>query len=223
MKNGDKAFFKSHTINKLGDEIVHNVVSINRYGKILIHVGINDLHELIDSGDIAFMTEHDIIRQYRTLREIIRHHNSRAILLFSSILPHYQDFDVFYPYIYGVNFALEKWCAKSRGGGHVFFIDSKDAFLANGKSRAELYATKNGLHPNGDGDDRLQQMFSQAFSTVYMLDNILSKCTMNLASVSYWCCLVLPLGFGRLVCLHIFVIVYLLSPITLLYSVVVDG
>ncbi len=100
MKNGDTAFFKSHTIKKLGDEIVHNVVSINGYGKILIHVGINDLHELRDSGDIAFMTVHDIIRRYRTLREIIRHHTSRAILLFSSILPRYQHFDVFYPYIY---------------------------------------------------------------------------------------------------------------------------
>ncbi len=160
VKNGDTAFFKSHIINKLGDDIVHNVVSINGYGKILIHVGINDLHELIDSGDIAFMTVHDVIRRYRTLREIIRRHNSRAILLFSSILPCYQQFDVFYPYIYRVNFGLEKWCAKS--GGSFIFIDSKDAFLTYGKPRAELYATKDGLHPNGGGDDRLQQIFSHA-------------------------------------------------------------
>ncbi len=64
------------------------------------HVGINDLIELIDSEDIAFMTVHDIIRRYKTLREIIRHCNSRAIILFSLILLWYQQFNVFYPYIY---------------------------------------------------------------------------------------------------------------------------
>ncbi len=142
------------------------MVSINGYGKILIHVGINDLHELIDSGDIAFTTVHDIIRRYRTLREIIRRRNSRVFLLFFSILPRHQQFNVFYPYIYRVNFALEKWCAKS--GGSCIFIDSKDAFLANDKPRAELYATKDGLHPQwGQGRSVTTNFLSGVLHRLY--------------------------------------------------------
>ncbi len=57
-------FSRVTQLRNWGDEIVHNVVSVIGYGKILIYVGINDLHELMYSGDIAFMTVHDIIRWY---------------------------------------------------------------------------------------------------------------------------------------------------------------
>ncbi len=58
-------------------------------------------------------------------------------------------------------------------GGSVFiFVVLKVVFLANGKLKEEWYATKNVLHPNGSVDDRLQQVFSRAFLTAYLVENI---------------------------------------------------
>ncbi len=84
------------------------------HGKILIQVGINDLYELVESDDIHKTTVHDIMRHYETLREVIRCRNAGAILLFSSILPLCEKCEMYYPYVYGINFALDKWCSKSK-------------------------------------------------------------------------------------------------------------
>ena len=91
----------------------------------------------------------DLLHRCKTLHEVIRWHNSQAMLFFSSILPRYELFDDFFPYIYGINFAVEKWYAKSNGA--CVYIDSNAWFRAKGKPRQELYGKNDGLHPNGSG------------------------------------------------------------------------
>ncbi len=49
--------------------------------------------------------------------------------------------------MYGVALAIAKWRALS--GGSCIVVDSKVVFLANGRPRGGLYATKDGYIPMG--------------------------------------------------------------------------
>ncbi len=87
--------------------------------------------------------------------------------------------------MYGVALAIEKWRALS--GGSCIVVDSKVVFLANGRPRGGLYATKDGLHPNGRGGggrgDHIQQVLGQTFSTANVVEHINSKYTRKLVSL----------------------------------------
>ena len=148
--------FPGETVTKLTDRIRFGQVDISRHERILVHVGINDVDDVLRSRRARSVTPQQVLRKYKVLREVIRRLNSRVPILFSSILPRLKQFMKFKPYVLGLNFALEKWCAKS--GGSCVFIPSYRSFLAGGEPREELFA-KDGLHLNGAGVDRLEACF----------------------------------------------------------------
>ena len=172
------------TVPRVADKIRFGELSVSGYDRIFIQLGTNDIANLIDTGEISHVTVHEITRRFRSLRDVIRKRNSRALIIFSSILPRLERYELFKPYVRGVNFALEKWCAKSQGA--TVFNPTYTAFLDRGKPRAELYSVSDGLHLNGAGVDRLEAAISQALSTGYLLERVRSRRARTLSTVSYW-------------------------------------
>ncbi len=109
---------------------------------ILIHVGINNLSEWVRKDLIQAHTVHDLLNRYKALYKVLRHRNKSAIIIFSSILPCADKFDQFFPLIRGINFALEKWCAKS--GETRVSMASHAQFLRKGKPKHESFARADG-------------------------------------------------------------------------------
>ena len=91
----------------------------------------------------------------------------------------------------GLNFAIEKWCAKS--GGTCIFIPSFHSFLSRthpvpaqrGEPNSALFSDSDGLHPDGAGVDVLESIFQQAFSTGYLLTRIRADRTQLLKALPY--------------------------------------
>ena len=166
------------TVPCVADKIRFGELSVSGYDRIFIQLGTNDIANLIE---ISHVTVHEITH---SLRDVIRKKNSRALIIFSSILPCLERYELFKPYVRGVNFALEKWCAKSQGA--TVFNPTYTAFLDRGKPRAELYSVSDGLHLNGAGVDRLAAAISQALSTGYLLERVRSRRARTLSTVSYW-------------------------------------
>ena len=109
--------------------------------------------------------------------------NSRALILFSSILPRLKQFRKFKPYVLGLNFALEKWCTESWGS--YVFIPSYRSFLAGGQPREELFA-KDGLRFNRAGVDRLKACLQQALLTEHLMVRVTAELTRKLSELTYW-------------------------------------
>ena len=145
--------FPGETVTKLTDRVRFGQVDICRDERILVHVCTKDVDDLLRSRRAKSVTLQQVLRKYKVLREVIRRRLSRALILFSSILPRLQQFRKFKPYVLGVNFTLEKWCSKS--GGFCVFLPSYSSFLSGGEPREELFA-KDELHLNGAGVDRLE-------------------------------------------------------------------
>ena len=142
--------YPGETLTRLADRIRFNGLDVSRVSRILVHVGTNDIFNLLDSGRIKDTTPQELLRCFSTLRSVIRRRNSRAVIMFSSVLPRLRKFEVYKPYATGLNFCLEKWCAKS--GGACVYIPSYKNFLKGGRPRCELFA-RDGLHLNGAGVD----------------------------------------------------------------------
>lgn len=170
--------FRGDTIARLADRIRFGGVDVSRYQRILLHVGTNDVAEAA-AKKLSLM---EMLRRFRTLRSMIRRRNSSAVLLMSAILPRLDNLAVFKPLIQGLNFALEKLCAKS--GGACIYVPSGKSFLANGQPRAELFA-RDGLHLNGAGVDRLEACFQQALSTGFIEERLSNTRVLKLASIAY--------------------------------------
>ena len=174
--------FKGDTIKRLTDRIrFERDVDVSGYDRILIHVGSNDISNLVDSGRYRSVTIFDMLDRYKALRSSIRRRNSKAIILFSAILPRVERYELFRGYVSGLNFALEKWCAKTCGT--CVFIPSFSAFIARGKPKAALFSEKDGLHLAGAGVDVLEGIFEQALSTGYLLTRINSGRTRMLKNM----------------------------------------
>ena len=180
-RNTDVTAYPGTTIPKIIDEILFGKLDMSGFARIMIHMGTNDLANLIDNGDIQYFRVESVMCLFRLLRDVIRRRNSRAILIFASLPPRLERFDLFFPYQYGLNHALEKWCAKSTGS--IFYARYKP-FMAWGRPRDELYA-RDGLHFNGAGVEVLEAVIQQAFSSSSLLDQINSKRRHRLASVTY--------------------------------------
>ena len=191
--------FPGKTVTKLTDRIRLGQVDISRHERILVHVGTNDVDDVLRSSRTKAVTSQQVLRKYKVLREVIRRRNSRALILFSSILPRLKQFMKFKPYVLELNFALEKWCAKS--GGSCVFISSHRSFLVGREPREELFA-KDGLHLNGAGVDRLEACFQQTLSTEHLMVRVTAERTRklwaHLLRLDCWGGLwVWPVGFGR--------------------------
>ena len=175
--------FPGETLTRLADRIKFKEVEVSRVSRILLHVGTNDIANLLDSGRIEGVTPQELLRRFTTLRSVIRRRNSNAVLLFSSVLPRLKKFAKYKPYASGLNFALEKMCAKSQGA--CIYIPSYRNFLRGGRPREELFA-RDGLHLNGAGVDCLEACFQQALSTAYLTDRVTAARTRRMAKLGYW-------------------------------------
>ncbi len=127
------SFHKGNKIQDLMDQIRFNKdINLTKCDLILIIVSTNDISHLVDSGLIKTVTVHDIMHKYEALSKVIHHCNRHATLIFSAILPRAHKFSLFFPLIFYLNFALEKWCAKF-AGKHIF-IHTPKLFLRGGAS-----------------------------------------------------------------------------------------
>ncbi len=121
--------------------------------------------------------------RYHTLHKVICKRNRHAIILFSSILPRPDNFYLYFPLIFGLNFALKKWCAQS--AGTCVFVSSHKEFIKHGRPKREQYSTTDGLHPNGVGTGVLESFIRQALSPQFILENISSKRVACLVQLPY--------------------------------------
>ena len=145
-----------------------NVKGVSR---ILIHGGANSMFER--NGQIRRVTIFEVLEEFKAIRTVIRRENSSAILIFSSILPRRDGYLENKSYIAGINFALEKWCARSKGS--CVFLPSYVPFIKHGKPNKALLSDSDGLHPCGAGVSKLDSLFEQAFSSEFLLDKVLSE------------------------------------------------
>lgn len=182
VKGAEVRAFRGDTLGRLTDRIRFGSVKVSGYSRILIHVGSNDISNLVRSSEVHYMCAQDMLRRYKALRSIIRRRNSGAVLIFSAILPRQKQFHLFKPYIIGMNFAIEKWCAKSRGAS--VFIPAYKPFLAHGKPKPELFAC-DGLHLTGAGVEVLEGCMQQALSTGYLVRRVNTQRTARLSKLSY--------------------------------------
>lgn len=83
----------------------------------------------------------------------------------------------------GINFALDKWCAKSFCA--TIYNPTYATFLDHGMPREELYSVSDGLHLNGAGVDRLEAAIAQALSTGYLLEKARYLRLRKLAVINY--------------------------------------
>ena len=172
------------------DRIRFGQVDISWHERILVHVGTNDVDDVLRSRRTKSVTPQQVLRKYKVLREVIRRQNSRALL------PRLKQFIKFKPYVLGLNLALEKWCAKSIWS--CVFIPSYRSFLAGGEPREELFP-KDGRHMNGAGVDRLVDCFQQALSTEHLVVRVTAERTRKLSEPTYWdLTVVADCGFGPL-------------------------
>ena len=183
LNNGDVLAFRGDTITRLTDRIAFSEVDVKGYARIIVHVGSNDLSNLVKRGNGRTVSMFEMLARYKALRNTIKQKNSSALLIISSILPRKTGFLVFRPFTQGMNFALERWCAKSRGS--FVFLPSFRQFLYEGLPMTELFSEKDGLHLRGAGVVQLQTCFQQGLSTGHLLMNLRSKRTKMLAEVEY--------------------------------------
>ena len=175
--------FRGDTVRRLTDRIAFSQVSVRGYSRILIHVGSNDISNLIEKQELRSVTIFNIMERFRALRNTIRRQNSGALLLFSSILPRKDNYTLYRPFIHGLNFALEKFCAKSRGCN--IFVPSYRQFLEYGQPIPGLFSDKDGLHLDGSGVVVLDGCFQQALSTGYLMTRVKCKRNEKLANLPY--------------------------------------
>ncbi len=150
------------------------------YSIILVHAGTNDLNNLITSGQLASTSIRHFIYRYIALRANIRRCNSHALILISSVLPRLDEFQIYDPLIRGINFALEKMCAKT--GGACLYVPSFKWFMSY-DSPIKAYFASDGIHPNGAGNGALQAGFQQSLSVGTMIERAVSRRTKRLAAL----------------------------------------
>ena len=124
----------------------------------------------------------EILVFLRILLLTIRRFNPNALVIFSSILPRIKGNRIMKPFVQGMNFAIEKWCAKS--GGQCVFLPSFRWFLHEGKPVEDYFSRKDGLHLDGQGIVRLADCFVQGFSTGYLMSRLRKKRTERLARMT---------------------------------------
>ena len=104
------------------------------------------------------------MNRYRHLIAMIRNRNTTAVILLSAIIPRPCDFQWSKPLIYGVNVALQSWCCIQEGLIFLPTYNMYKLFLHCGALVLEYYSSRDLLHLNGPGTEKLEQLFRQALS-----------------------------------------------------------
>ena len=76
--------FKSYcgaTVPRVSDKIRFSELSVFGYDRIFIQLGTNDIANLINTGGLNHVTMQEITRTFRSLRDVIRKRNSRALII----------------------------------------------------------------------------------------------------------------------------------------------
>ena len=74
--------FLGETVTNLTDRIRFGQVDITRHERILVHIGTNDVDDLLRSRRARSVTLQQALRKYKVLREVIQRWNSQALILF---------------------------------------------------------------------------------------------------------------------------------------------
>ena len=186
ISNTDVLPFRGITITGLSNRIRFDGLQLEGYSRILVHVGTNDLSNMFRYERHRRTTIFDIMERYTALRNSIRRRNKCAVIMFTSILPRAFKTKLMRSYITGVNFALEKFCARS--DGTRVYIPAYKAFMSKfekDQPNKALFSENDGLHLEGPGVDKLEAIMQQAFSTEYLIDRVSCGQTLRLRDLSY--------------------------------------
>ena len=183
IRKGEVQAYSGDTIRRLTERLSRGEVGVRGYSRIIVHVGTNDLSNMMRRKNFRTVTIYSIISAYKGLLEAIRRLNPNALVIFSSILPRTKGYRIMKPYVRGANFALEKLCAQSQGT--CVFLPSFRWFLKEGRPVAEYFSKKDGLHLRGKGIVRLADCFTQGFATGYLLKRLAKARTRKLASLRF--------------------------------------
>ena len=111
--------YPGETLTRLTDRISFRKVDIRRVSRILVHAGTNDIANLIDSGRIRHTTPQDLLRLFSILRSMIHRRNSRAVILFSSVLPRLKRFELYKGYATGWTSAWRSGAPSQKGSAYT--------------------------------------------------------------------------------------------------------
>ena len=146
-RNTDVKAYPGATIPKIIDEIRFGKLYVSGFAGIMIHMGSNDLANLIDNGDIQYVRVKSVMRLFRLLRDLIRRRNSRAILIFASLPSRLERCDLFLPYQYSLNHALENTLWLGGGHGKSYMQGMVCTLMAPGWRFWKRWFNKPSVHP----------------------------------------------------------------------------
>ena len=168
IRDTDMSVHPGLTVPRINDRIRSGEVRVQGYSRIILNVGTNDISNLMKDSRHRRTTIFDMMDRFVALRNSIRRRSS-ALLIFTSILPRANRFKLFSAYISGLNFAIERFCAKSEA---CIFAPVYEPFLSRGTPNLALFAESDHLHLRGAGVDLLESLLQQAMSTGYLIERV---------------------------------------------------
>ena len=164
--------FGGDTIAKLSHRIDTKQVSMENFDHVLIHVGTNDVDNLVNIEPKCKQKPFDIeraydcmISDYGNLIGVIRKKKTKLSIILSAILPRPKDHMNTYPLIRKVNGYIEKQMAKT---SQIRFLRSYKPFMFGGAVKRELFAKRDGgLHLNTEGTNKLRYFFLRSLASMY--------------------------------------------------------
>jgi hypothetical protein len=146
--------YRGETIGEFIHKIRYNIIKLNRYTRVIVHVGTNN---------VLNNKPGEILSLYRTLIHLIKQKYKNIIVGISSILPRPKDYSLSGTDIKNVNLCLAKICKDEK----VLIIRSyKRFFYSNGIIKRDLFAIKDGgLHLNEPG------LFQFKFALIHVISH----------------------------------------------------
>jgi hypothetical protein len=140
IRDAEILSYRGETIGEFIHKIRYNIIKLNRYTHVIVHVGTNN---------VLNNKPGEILSLYRNLIHLIKQKYKNIIVGISSILPRPKDHSLSGTDIKNVNLGLAKICKDEK----VLFIRSyKRFFYSNGIFKRDLFAIRDGwLHLNEPG------------------------------------------------------------------------
>lgn len=164
---------RGKTFSGISDCIINDMVVVRDRKAILIHVGTNDVSDLLRrqqerKRQLSYMgrahkppiTVEQIVEGFKSVVFQIRRHNHTAQILFSAILPRPTDYNDSEPIIRQVNNQIEQYCWQHS----CIFVYSYKWFCRAGLPVKAYFAQNDDLHLSDAGSSRLEQAFQMALS-----------------------------------------------------------